>query len=285
MWADYRVSAYSNPGYDKENKNKYQVNPTRRLPANVGRNFYRYSSMRPITFFISILLFVLQSCVVEPKIPSVNLLVHNGSNYNIDTITIYSDSLFTKPIKNLLNEDLDKYRSVYFIGKGSSFSLKVWLSNSTVLSSKSILKRTDYDGFIIKITDNGLTVIRTNKFLIIHYFLLILFTLLACYVFKVSFLSYIFKPLKKPIFTIKYTTLTFLYLLCLYLLFHVFYITDFYLITLIGFIISSISDYYVLKCDKYITTNLYLHWIIILNFGFYSIGAIIGLLSYVFIID
>jgi hypothetical protein len=38
MWADYRVSAYSNPGYDKENKNKYQVNPTRRLPANVSKH-------------------------------------------------------------------------------------------------------------------------------------------------------------------------------------------------------------------------------------------------------
>ena len=38
MWADYRVSALSSPANDKENKNVYQVNPTKRLPANVSKH-------------------------------------------------------------------------------------------------------------------------------------------------------------------------------------------------------------------------------------------------------
>ena len=38
MWADFRVSAFTSPANEKENKNEHKVNPTMRLPANVSKH-------------------------------------------------------------------------------------------------------------------------------------------------------------------------------------------------------------------------------------------------------
>jgi len=79
MWEDFRVSGYSSPAYDKENKNKHQVNPTRRLPANVSFKCL-FSNMKHITIILAI--FIL-GCHPFEKVKECGTS-NNSVNKNLD---------------------------------------------------------------------------------------------------------------------------------------------------------------------------------------------------------
>ncbi len=239
-----------------------------------------------MTFF----LLVTQSCVIEPKLPSVNLIVNNHTLFKIDSLCVFSDSTFNKDNSECYSSnDFTNQIEAFTFRKDSSFRIKIRFDNSLIfISDKQIRETNNYDGFVIDINDYGLKITKTNSFLIKHYILLFIYITILNILFKALIYVYVTKPIKKWLYLTKYIFICDLTTITIYI------INEFLipknglgpiLIIPLGLILSLTSDFIYHRFDNSITNKKNTLLFVITNLLYITIGLIIGLMFYTFVID
>jgi hypothetical protein len=241
--------------------------------------------MRNSILILLTLPFLIQSCVVEPKIPNINLTVKNESGVNVDSVCVFSDSTSAYGFQSECyhSEELSHNIKVYF--RNTEFRIQVYLANKTVLSSNTLYRDKDLEGFTVKVTNKNLQIEKSNNFILMKYFKIFVYLLFISYFFKVIVYVLILKPKRIWMYSSKYTILNVCYLGLLILLGQYLIHANEYLPLFVGFIVSSSCDYLFHRMESNIQAKNFVKTILITNSLFYTIGIILLMIVYSFCIQ